>query len=572
KPFPKSKLNILLFGNGICCLLASAYALAVYTIYKNPFCKWYKRDKSGQKNLNAIFTGIFAGLLFCTSRTLWAYATVAEVYTLNTFLIALLVFCLLRWQRFLLSHNPNSGKAEKRPIALAANENRWLYASALIFGLALGVHHVTVALVLPACAAFVLATHGVRFFFSRRLLTAAGFAFLGLGIYIYLPLTAASKPLMNWGDPSSIANFISHVTGRQYQVYFEFQPTKLLGDFLSRLLVEFGPSWFPLALALAFLGLIHLFLRAQRLFWFFCVAIILNLTYNTTYEIAEDKDAYYLPVHLFVVLCSSAGLQFLLTEITANFRLRLAQKCLVFSLCTAILSISLATNYSWNNRRNYYVAEDYVRNILSTIAPSGMIISTDWQVYSPMLYFQEIEKLREDVVVIDINQLRRSWYFEFLERSYPKTMNAARSQVEAFLEDLKKWERDPELYQRDVTLNQRISERFRELVLAFIRNHQHIAPVYLTLELASGRIDSADSEWVQAVLQKYQLVPQGLVFELFDDWNFHEPALPAFVTRGLSDNSLRFAPDDVVSIKILPVYAAMAYNRARYLEAAGRQQ
>ncbi|MCC6220975.1 MAG: DUF2723 domain-containing protein, partial [Deltaproteobacteria bacterium] len=42
KPFPKSKLNILLFGNGICCLLASAYALAVYTIYKNPFCKWYK--------------------------------------------------------------------------------------------------------------------------------------------------------------------------------------------------------------------------------------------------------------------------------------------------------------------------------------------------------------------------------------------------------------------------------------------------------------------------------------------------------------------------------------------------
>ncbi|MCC6220726.1 MAG: hypothetical protein IT291_05750, partial [Deltaproteobacteria bacterium] len=41
-PFPKSKLNILLFGNGICCLLASAYALAVYTIYKNPFCKWHK--------------------------------------------------------------------------------------------------------------------------------------------------------------------------------------------------------------------------------------------------------------------------------------------------------------------------------------------------------------------------------------------------------------------------------------------------------------------------------------------------------------------------------------------------
>ncbi|MCC6221548.1 MAG: hypothetical protein IT291_09950, partial [Deltaproteobacteria bacterium] len=51
-PFPKSKLNILLFGNGICCLLASAYALAVYTIYKNHFCKWYKYGVEREQEKN----------------------------------------------------------------------------------------------------------------------------------------------------------------------------------------------------------------------------------------------------------------------------------------------------------------------------------------------------------------------------------------------------------------------------------------------------------------------------------------------------------------------------------------
>jgi len=35
--------------------------------------------------------------------------------------------------------------------------------------------------------------------------------------------------------------------------------------------------------------------------------------------------------------------------------------------------------------------------------------------------------------------------------------------------------------------------------------------------------------------------------------------------RGLADGSLRFEKDDVVSLKILPVYSSMMVNRGRYL-------
>ena len=39
--------------------------------------------------------------------------------------------------------------------------------------------------------------------------------------------------------------------------------------------------------------------------------------------------------------------------------------------------------------------------------------------------------------------------------------------------------------------------------------------------------------------------------------------------RGLFDGTLRFEPDDVVMLKVRPVYLAMIASRGAYLEAAG---
>jgi hypothetical protein len=39
--------------------------------------------------------------------------------------------------------------------------------------------------------------------------------------------------------------------------------------------------------------------------------------------------------------------------------------------------------------------------------------------------------------------------------------------------------------------------------------------------------------------------------------------------RGLFDGSIRFEPDDVVAVKVKPVYLAMIASRGAYLEAAG---
>jgi tetratricopeptide (TPR) repeat protein len=68
----------------------------------------------------------------------------------------------------------------------------------------------------------------------------------------------------------------------------------------------------------------------------------------------------------------------------------------------------------------------------------------------------------------------------------------------------------------------------------------------------------------------YQLVPQGLVFQLSTERGFLEPSDAQLITRGLVDGSLKFETDDVVKVKVLPVYATMFYNRGRYLAAGDR--
>jgi hypothetical protein len=40
-----------------------------------------------------------------------------------------------------------------------------------------------------------------------------------------------------------------------------------------------------------------------------------------------------------------------------------------------------------------------------------------------MLYAQEIEQRRRDVKVVDINLLRRSWYFDYLKHAHPGLMD-----------------------------------------------------------------------------------------------------------------------------------------------------
>jgi hypothetical protein len=503
---------------------------------------------STREDSSPLIAACTAALLFAGSRTVWAYATIAEVYTLNILLIALILFFLLRWR-----------------VQQPSDKDGSLYAAALMFGLGLAVHHVTVALTLPAWAALVYRTAGPRFFRSRGLLLAALCALTGLLVYAYLPLAAGRDPVLDWGDPRTLQRLWWHVSGRQYQSYFSFSPSAMGGevvDFARRALRELGPWWCPAALVLSLVGLQSLWQRDRPLLLTFTLIVAFNLAYSLSYVIAEDKDAYQLPTFLVLALAAGCGA----ARIAASARVH--RQPVMAAALLLVPAIAWLSNWPFNDRSRFFLARDYADNVLQVIEPGGMLLTLDWQVYSPLLYMRHIEATRRDVVAIDINLMRRSWYVRYLRRQYPEVMEQVRAASDAFLEDLEAWEQDAARFARNPALTQRIDARFFELLLALVRTHARA--VYVTQDIAVGH-DPQNIKLTQALADGYQLVPQGLVFEVFGDHELHAAKALHLETRGLADGTLRFEPSDVVRLKVLPVYVTMLYNRGRYLELHGQR-
>src|SRR5262245_395245 len=517
-------------------------------------------DSSNRGGLFMFAPAIGAGLLMAFSRTLWAYATIAEVYALNALLILLVFFLVVRWRRRIIETRTNSSGAE-------ATQDKWIYAAAFIFGLAMGVHHVTVALTLPAIAIVVFRTEGLKFFTSRRLSYAALISIGALIIvYSYLPWAASRSPAMNWGNARSLQEIWWHITGRQYRVFFSFSPSTMGPQFIEfcrMALREFGFPWLPLTLFLAVAGLASAYKRDRTAFWFLLLILIADLAYSLSYEIAEDKDAYYLPAFISIAIAAGLGFRWLI-QLTTSRRSPIWTPYVAAATPIVLTSVTaFSANWPFNNRRHDFIADDYVQNLFSTIASDGLLLTQDWQVVSPMFYAQEIEQRRPDVKVVDINLLRRSWYFDYLKQAHPRLIDRSKEKIESYLGLLKLWERDPGAFARNEELTRRISMAFLDMFQAIVRNEIRVAPVYITNDvLVANQTNSYLTQWIP---QNYQLVPQGLVFNLAADQSFHEPPDLHLPTRGLADGTVRFEKDDVINGKILPAYTRMLINRGRYL-------
>lgn len=567
------RINFLdaLFAALACAMLTLVVAeltitAAFFPASKRDAQKRRNADDSGIDRLLAFAPALGAGLLMAFSRTLWSYATIAEVYTLNTLLIGIIFFLMQRWRRLVTQ---TILSAPLHTDAVVTKHDSWLYAAAAVFGLALGDHHVTVGLTLPAVAVIVYRTQGLRFFTSRRLLYAAVISIGALVlVYAYLPFAASRSPLINWGNPRSLQEIWWHITGRQYRVFLQFTP-RIMGaqfvEFFQMLLREFGPAWLPLPLVLAVAGFAAAFRHDRTTFWFLLFIVIANLAYDLSYEIAEDKDAYYLPVFISIAIADGVGIRWLI-QLTAARSISLRKSyCVAATVVLLTSATAFAANFPFNNHRHYFIAHDYVENLFRAIEPNGLLLSQDWQVVSPMFYAQQIEQRRRDVKVIDLNLLRRSWYFDYLRRTYPDLIERSREKVEAFVEDLKAWEHDPEAFKRSEALTEKINISFLEMIQSIVTNESKVGPVYITRDLLLP--DTTNGAVTQWLSQTYQLVPQGLVFSLARDSSFHDSPDIRLETRGLADGSVRYEKDDAVNLKILPTYTSMLINRGRYLAA-----
>ncbi|MHB1049520.1 MAG: protein O-mannosyl-transferase family [Bacteroidota bacterium] len=427
-----------------------------------------------------------ASLFLALSQTVWRQGITTEVYSLHLLLLTAAVLFFL--------------------IALRTDENRWWIFFSFVLGLSF-TNHMTTMLLAPAVMFLYFRRCGiVREAFVRAMYLALPFA-AGLSVYLFLPVRASSHPLFNWGNPQTAETFLSHVSGKQFQVWM-FSSTETartqLEYFFDRLPAEF----FYLPLIAALIGIVVLFVADREKFFFVALLAVTCVAYAINYDI-HDIDAYFLLAYVAVMIFAGFGMNKIFQSFSAG-RLRFVP----YLLSVGLVSIQAYGNWkSVDQSRNYYV-EDYTTAILRHLPPNAIILSYQWDYFiSASYYYQHVRSIRPDVRVLDKELFRRSWYFPQLERMYPEIMERSRTESILFLQELMKFEKGlPYEYGA-------IEGRYANLLKSIIDKNIGEVSIFVTPEIE------------QQYTAGYRRIPYGLVSQLTTDTVYRESPFPEISMR-----------------------------------------
>jgi hypothetical protein len=383
--------------------------------------------------------------------------------------------------------------------------------------------------------------------FRRRVLVSAAIMFLlGLSPYGYLLVRSQSEPLLNWGNAHNLERLIWHVTGRQYQVWmFSLPLSEILGN-LGKALGMLAQELYYVLIPVFLWGAWTLFRRSREFFWLLAVVFALNVLYAVNYSI-PDIQSYYIPFMIAAFIFTGVGL--------AEVIRRLAKAPQYAFLALAL--VPLAVNHRRAGAQGNYVTEDFGLNHLRSAPDSAIVMTVNWDIYSPVFYLRHIQGMRPDLCIVDKELLRRSWYLQSLRNEYPWLIARSQAEVDAYLRYLDEFEHNT---LRDV---KGIQTAYTDMISSFVRRNPE-RRVFLTFDQRSDN-DAKD------IAPERVRVPYGLYYELEGDTMPHRvPLVPdTFDYRRLVLRKGN-VPDDERTRINLGAYERFACERAAYLAGQGR--
>jgi hypothetical protein len=344
-------------------------------------------------------------LVFAFSPLLWSQAVISEVYALLTFFAALFLWLLVRWR---------NGGGEKT-----------IWLAAFVLGLGMG-NHLTLALAVPA-AMFLIWGHSrterQRLLCARTLLPAAGLFVMGIGVYAYLPLSAAQRPPVNWGNPQTWDRFLWVVTAKQYQIFafaldIEQVPNRIFA-WAQLLGAQFG--WWGLAITLT--GGWSWWHRDRRFAIASLAWILLVVIYAFFYD-TGDSHVYLLPPLLLLAVWWAEGTHFVLRFVQ---RKQPKWQNLAMAIVLALPFLSLALNWRASDLSKDTSVHAYIDQALDGVEPGGLVIVRGDGPTFALWYAIYAEGRRPEVAVVSGPLLAYIWYRNEIRHLYPEiTLNEPR--------------------------------------------------------------------------------------------------------------------------------------------------
>lgn len=412
------------------------------------------------------FISFIISLVLAFLYPIWLYSIVTEVFALNNLFLILLLWLSFRFA------------VEKK--------SKYLFASFFIFGLSMTHHHIIIFLIPSLIYLIWLGKPKINL---RKIIYSLFLFIAGLANYLYVPISSAYNPSLNWQGPFNIENFFALVTRAGYGTFRVGNAT--MHDPVFRLLdlwafFDFVYKDFRiLGIILFCFGIYHMMRYEKKIFKAFLIAFLsyLFFLFYASFPLTENfmvatYERFIQPLYILMILPVTFGLvqmDKLLEIIIGKLIEGQKKKYIVQSAlaCFLIFPIGIfIQNFpKLSILKNDFTAEKLGEDILKTALPNSiLILSTDTPLFDTQ-YVYYARKLRPDVKLIHLSKLYSPYYFTQLKKDYP----------------------DIEIPDTDKSPN--------EIFFAFIEKNYAKFPVYSKLSF-----DNEKGEWI----------PYGLLFRFVE--------------------------------------------------------
>jgi hypothetical protein len=338
--------------------------------------------------------GATAVLALGSSTTFWAQATTANVRSLSTFFVALLIFFLLK-ARFVES------PGARRPRSPWAAPRFSLFLAGFILSLAI-THHASLIFMAAIFAVYLL-------LLAPGLLWRPGYwwplllgGLLGLLPLLYFPWRAAAGAYNAPADLVTLQGLLNHVLARGFRGdFFYFREAAVLWERL-KVMGNVMAFQFNLTLLLGMVaGFVLLLRHTPRLAFLLGGSLAIHALVTATYRAPQTVE-YMMPAYVPAVLCLGYGVgrlrkrvrQAKEPKLTASARPAAALLTALLLLAAVVQGVERYPSFALLSRDT--TVRDYANVILAGAPPDATILA-GWHWVTPLWFAQAVEGQRPDL-------------------------------------------------------------------------------------------------------------------------------------------------------------------------------
>ncbi|HNZ29144.1 MAG TPA: DUF2723 domain-containing protein, partial [Candidatus Goldiibacteriota bacterium] len=318
-----------------------------------------------------------AALMFAATYTVWSESLSSKggIYTLNALMFLLSVFFLLKWEK--------------------TGDTRGFYMAAFIYGVSLGNHWESMAVVLPGILVYVLLVFKKMKFPAEKIFKRTSAAFLfalpGIMLYLYLVIRSNSGALLNWGNPADLKQLLWVVFRGQYTDMEKARDIAVIIKQSSRVLSHLANEMTPAGLLLAVTGAAAVFISGRKkelaLFGVILITVCgaLSLYFNLKDEMIWIMDVFMIPAYAAMAVFSAAAVLWLADK--AGKKIPPAVLAAAFFAIPVFMVLS---GYRKADQSRYYYNYDFGMNIIKSVDSPGIaLLEGDFNVM-PQMYFKYV--------------------------------------------------------------------------------------------------------------------------------------------------------------------------------------